>query len=174
MVNLSGRTQIAMFALAIVATSRSGLAAEREAAVPMAPVARRVVISLPDRQLAVIENDRVVRLYPVAVGAVKSPTPRGTFTIVNRISNPTYYRRGNVIGPGVSNPLGTRWLGLSVKGYGIHGTDEPRSIGHARSHGCVRMHNRDVEELFALVRTGDIVELHDEPMVEVVDVTVKF
>src|SRR5947209_18662585 len=61
---------------------------------------RRIVVSIPDCKLALIENDRVVRVYSVAVGADESPTPFGTFTIVNRVSNPTYYRRGTVIPDG--------------------------------------------------------------------------
>ena len=125
---------------------------------------RRVVVSLRERTLTLLENDQVVRVFPVAVGAPQSPTPVGTFTIVNRITNPTYYRPGTVIGPGPRNPLGTRWLGLDIKGYGIHGTDEPDSIGHARSHGCIRLHNNDVEQLFELLRPGDVVELDDRPM----------
>jgi lipoprotein-anchoring transpeptidase ErfK/SrfK len=128
---------------------------------------RRVVVSLADRTLSVVENGDVVRVFPVAVGAPDTPTPVGTFTIKNRIPHPTYYRPGRVIGPGPSNPLGTRWMGLDIKGYGIHGTDEPHSIGHARSHGCVRLHNDDVEQLFELLRPGDIVELRDEPVTAV-------
>jgi len=125
-------------------------------------VVRRVVVSIPDCKLALLENDRVVRVYPVAVGADKSPTPAGTFAIVNRIANPTYYRRGKVIPAGAFNPLGTRWIGLDIKGFGIHGTDAPSSIGYRRSHGCIRMLNRDVEELFEQLRPGDLVELHAE------------
>jgi lipoprotein-anchoring transpeptidase ErfK/SrfK len=125
---------------------------------------RRVVVSLPERTLSLVENGQVVRVFPVAVGAPQTPTPIGTFTIKNRIPHPTYYRPGKVIGPGPSNPLGTRWMGLDLKGYGIHGTDEPQSIGHARSHGCVRLRNDDVEQLFELLRPGDIVELRDEPV----------
>ena len=124
--------------------------------------ARRVVVSIPDRKLAVLENDMVLRLFPVAVGSASSPSPVGTFTIVNRIDRPTYYAPGKVIPPSARNPLGTRWLGLSVKGYGIHGTDVPSSIGHARSHGCIRLRNRDIEELFEMLRAGDVVELHAE------------
>jgi lipoprotein-anchoring transpeptidase ErfK/SrfK len=96
------------------------------------------------------------------VGAASTPSPIGTFTIVNRIPNPTYYRPGKVVGPGAANPLGTRWIGLSEKGYGIHGTDNPRSIGYAKSHGCIRLRNADVERLFERVRAGDVVELHAE------------
>ncbi len=123
---------------------------------------RRIVVSIPDRRLAVIENDVVLRQFAVSVGSPNTPSPVGTFTIVTRIDRPTYYAPGKVIPPGARNPLGTRWLGLNVKGYGIHGTDVPSSIGHARSHGCIRLRNRDVEQLFDLVRPGDVVELHAE------------
>src|SRR5262245_37368314 len=100
---------------------------------------RRVVVSIPDRKLALLENDQVVGIYSVAVGASVSPSPVGTFTIVNRVSNPTYYKPGKVVGPGRTNPIGTRWIGLSAKGYGIHGTDAPASVGFAKSHGCIRL-----------------------------------
>ena len=91
----------------------------------------------------------------------------GTFTIVNRVTQPTYYRPGKVVAPGPRNPLGTRWIGLSQKGYGIHGTDAPQSIGHARSQGCIRLRNADVEKLFERVRAGDVVELHAERTPEI-------
>jgi len=123
---------------------------------------RRLVVSIPHRKLAVIENGQVIRLYETAVGAKRSPSPVGAFIIANRISNPTYYAPGRITPPGKSNPLGTRWLGLNVKGYGIHGTNVPSSIGKAASHGCIRMRNKDVEELFELVSVGDQVELHGE------------
>ena len=129
---------------------------------------RRVVVSIPDRMLAVIENDDVVTVFPVAVGKATTPSPVGTFTIVNRVSNPTYYARGGkTVAPGARNPVGTRWIGLSQKGYGIHGTDQPKSIGYAKSHGCIRLRNQDVERLFEQVRTGDVVELHAERTSEI-------
>src|SRR5262245_32691151 len=74
------------------------------------PIARRVVVSIPDRKLAVVENDRVVSLYSVAVGADVSPSPVGTFTIVSRVSDPTYYKPGKIVRPGATNPIGTRWI----------------------------------------------------------------
>jgi L,D-transpeptidase ErfK/SrfK len=128
---------------------------------------RRVVVSLPDRRMVVLENDRILASFDVAVGAPSTPSPIGAFTIVNRISHPTYYRPGKVIPPGANTPLGTRWLGLSQKGYGIHGTDKPRSIGQARSRGCIRLRNEDVERLFEHVRAGDVVELHGERTQEI-------
>ena len=124
--------------------------------------ARRIIISIPDRKLAVMEAGRVLRVFPTAVGAPKSPSPAGTFKIVERIPDPTWYTKGRIVPPGKSNPLGTRWLGLSAKGYGIHGTNNPASVGHNASHGCIRMRNHDVEQLFEMVSVGDAVELYDQ------------
>jgi lipoprotein-anchoring transpeptidase ErfK/SrfK len=121
---------------------------------------RRVVVSIPDRKLAVVESGQVVKIFSTAVGAEKTPSPTGTYTIVKRVTDPTWYSKGKVIGPGKTNPVGTRWIGLSLKGYGIHGTNNPASIGHNASHGCIRLRNRDVEELFTMVAVGDEVELH--------------
>ena len=126
-----------------------------------APV-RRIVVSLQDRKLALLEGDRVLKIWATAVGARSTPSPSGTYAIVNRLSRPTYYHPGKVVPPGPSNPLGTRWLGLSLKGFGIHGTNAPASIGRKASHGCIRMRNRDIEELFELVQVGSVVELHGE------------
>ena len=153
-------------AAAALTLARPATAAEGARSVDT-PATRRVVVSIPDRKLALIENDQVVGIYPVAVGASVSPSPVGTFTIVNRVSNPTYYKPGKIVGPGRTNPIGTRWIGLSAKGYGIHGTDAPASIGFAKSHGCIRLRNQDVEQLFARVRSGDVVELHGERTPEI-------
>jgi lipoprotein-anchoring transpeptidase ErfK/SrfK len=122
--------------------------------------ARRIVVSIADRKLAVVESDRVLKIFATAVGAPASPSPTGVYKIVNSIPDPTWYYKGKIVGPGKANPLGTRWLGLSIKGYGIHGTNVPSSIGHNASHGCVRMRNQDVEELFGMVTVGDQVELY--------------
>lgn len=120
---------------------------------------RRVVVSIPHRKLALIENGHVKKVYRVAVGATNSPSPSGTFQVKNRLVAPTYYHPGKVIPAGANNPLGTRWIGLSTKGYGIHGTNVENSIGKAASHGCIRMHRKDLEELFADVQVGDQVEI---------------
>jgi lipoprotein-anchoring transpeptidase ErfK/SrfK len=127
------------------------------------PVPRRLVlVSVADRQLAVIDGGNVIARFAVAVGAADSPSPVGQFRIVNRVSHPTYYHPGTVIPSGKDNPVGTRWVGLNQKGYGIHGTNVPRSIGQAASHGCIRLRNRDMERLFTLLRIGDVVEIHGE------------
>jgi len=123
---------------------------------------RVVLVSLVDRKLAVIENGVVIATFQVAVGAKVSPSPTGEFTIVSRVTNPTYYHRGTVIPAGKDNPVGTRWVGLTLKGYGIHGTNAPGSIGHAASHGCIRLRNRDVERLFTMLRIGDRVQIRGE------------
>ncbi len=93
---------------------------------------RKLVISIPDRKIALIEDGRVVRVFPVAVGKASTPSPHGTFHIASRVVNPTWYNPGKVVGPGPANPLGTRWMGLGFKGYGIHGTNRPSSIGKVR------------------------------------------
>jgi lipoprotein-anchoring transpeptidase ErfK/SrfK len=132
--------------------------AQNEASRP----ARRVVVSIPHRKLAVLEAGHVVRTYSVAVGKPSTPSPIGSFRVVQRIPDPTWYTRGRIVPPGKSNPLGTRWIGLDVKGYGIHGTNRAGSIGRNVSHGCVRLRNSDVEELFNLLAVGDTVELMAE------------
>lgn len=123
---------------------------------------RVVLVSLVDRKLAVIQDGEVIATFQVAVGADITPSPTGEFKVVSRVENPTYYHPGVVIPGGRDNPLGTRWLGLSEKGYGIHGTNMPKSIGHAASHGCIRMRNRDVEKLFTLIQVGDTVQIRGE------------
>jgi L,D-transpeptidase ErfK/SrfK len=126
------------------------------------PPKRQVLVSIPDRKLAVLEDGKVIRTFPVAVGAAASPSPTGQFRIVHRLTDPTYYHPGVIIPPGKGNPVGPRWVGLNQKGFGIHGTNEPWSIGKAASHGCLRMRNRDVEQFFGMVCVGDTVEIRGE------------
>ena len=136
----------------------------------------RLVVSLPDRRMAMLEDGRVKKVYVVAVGKKSSPSPTGTFTITRRVTNPSYSHAGRVVAPGAGNPVGTRWMGLSAKGYGIHGTNAPKSIGKAASHGCIRMRQGDLEELFAAVSTGDEVEIlgeRDEETAQLFGVTEK-
>jgi hypothetical protein len=120
---------------------------------------REIVVSLEDRRLALIEDGEIKKVYTVAVGTPSTPSPEGTFTIQRRVANPTYQHEGKTVLPGPNNPVGTRWMGLSKPGYGIHGTNEPRSIGKAASHGCIRMARTDLEEFYTLVAVGDTVRL---------------
>ena len=131
---------------------------------------RQVLVSIPDRKLALVENGTVLKVFPVAVGAAVSQSPTGQFQIVNRIANPTYYHPGMVVPPSNDNPVGTRWIGLNKKGYGIHGTNSPNSIGRAASHGCIRMRNRDIEQFFRMVSVGDTVEIRGERDAQIAEI----
>jgi hypothetical protein len=146
--------------LALVATIVAILAAQAAAqTLAQTTLKRTIVVSLEDHKLALVEDGQVKKVYPVAVGKPSTPSPAGTFTIARRVMNPTYSHNGKVVPPGSGNPVGTRWMGLSIRGYGIHGTNEPKSIGKAASHGCIRMAKADLEELYPLVEVGDTVEL---------------
>ncbi|MHB8540635.1 MAG: L,D-transpeptidase [Candidatus Acidiferrales bacterium] len=161
-----GKCRLAASILLVMVFAASAAARQRavercdNATPPTAGTERRIVVSIPDRRIAVVENGRVVLKFRVSVGAPGSPSPAGEFRVVNRVTNPVYYHPGEVIPAGPENPVGPRWIGLSIKGYGIHGTNEPRLIGRRVSHGCIRLRNRDVKILFARVRVGDTVELH--------------
>jgi len=150
--------KMAAFTGVLLMATAEALAQENQAGT----AARRVVVSIPDRKLAVVESGRVIKIFSTAVGAPESPSPSGVFQIVTSISDPTWYSKGKVVPPGPSNPLGPHWLGLNLKGYGIHGTSNPDSIGHNASHGCIRLRNRDIRELAKMVKVGDQVELHGE------------
>jgi len=120
---------------------------------------REIIVSLEDHKLALVENGEVKKVYPVAIGKRSTPSPAGNFTIQRRVKNPTYHHDGKTVLPGPGNPVGTRWMGLSKPGYGIHGTNEPKSIGKSASHGCIRMAKADLEEFYELVAVGDTVRL---------------
>jgi lipoprotein-anchoring transpeptidase ErfK/SrfK len=169
--NVRLRQAVVVAATLAIAAARARAQAPHQSlqdsvASPARQQARRIVVSIPDRKLALVEDGRVVKIYSVAVGRPSSPSPTGHFTIVERIANPGYYAPGVIVQPGTGNPLGTRWIGLSANKYGIHGTNKPRSIGHFASHGCIRLRNADAEDLFDRVRAGDAVELVRERNVE--------
>lgn len=105
-----------------------------------------IAIDRNSRVLTLFKDGKYYKSYPVAVGRPSLPTPAGTFKIINKQVNP-------------GGPYGARWMGLSKKGIGIHGTDTPSSIGTYASHGCIRMYNKDVIELFNLVPVGTIVRI---------------
>ena len=170
-VNL-GRTAVALAMIALAATPAFALEGNQQVetqqsksavavAQPARPeaVKREILVSLVDHKLALMENGKVVRIYRVAIGKPSTPSPTGTYTIADRVENPTYYHHGKIVQPGPGNPVGNRWMGLNVRGYGIHGTNVPSSIGKSVSHGCIRMGKADVEDLFSRVRVSDTVEL---------------
>jgi lipoprotein-anchoring transpeptidase ErfK/SrfK len=129
-----------------------------------APVAIEplVVIRRDENRLLLYHGMRLVRTFPVATGQAIYPTPLGQFQIVVKWKNPTWYpptqddwAKGlKPVPPGPGNPLGTRWMGLSAPGVGIHGTDDPASIGYSVSHGCIRMQVPSAEWLFDHVEVG--------------------
>jgi LysM repeat protein len=104
-------------------------------------------------------NHKAFKHYRVATG-LEGGTPTGEFKVINRIENPTWYKTGAVVPPGdPKNYLGTRWIGLDTPGYGIHGTTEPESIGTQSTSGCVRMLNKEVEELYIMIPQGTVVKI---------------
>jgi lipoprotein-anchoring transpeptidase ErfK/SrfK len=120
-----------------------------------------IVIHRAARRLYLYRNTTLVRRFPIAVGMPGHVTPLGRYRVIVKEKNPTWnppdspWAEGlGPIPPGVSNPLGTRWIGTSAPAIGIHGTPVPSSVGTAASHGCIRMYMSDVEWLFERVRVG--------------------
>ena len=113
-----------------------------------------IQVDKSDNVLTLLLDNQMLKRYKVATGS-EDKTKAGTFKIVNKLENPTWYRAGAVV-PANSpeNILGTRWLGFDLTGFGIHGTTQPETIGQHVTSGCVRMVNQDVEELYSLVPTG--------------------
>ena len=105
-------------------------------------------VSKSKHQLKLMDGDKVIKTYPIAVGKILTPTPKGTFTIVNKDTNPPAQ-------------FGVLWMGLSKPHYGIHGTNNPTSIGQNLSHGCIRMYNHDVLELSKSTPIGTTVSIHE-------------
>jgi lipoprotein-anchoring transpeptidase ErfK/SrfK len=121
-----------------------------------------IVIHRGSNRLYLYNGTHFVRVFPVATGQPAWPTPLGRFQIVVKQVNPWWYPPTNdswaagakPVPPGPGNPLGTRWMGLSAPGVGIHGTSEPWSIGHSESHGCIRMQIPAAEWLYTRVQIG--------------------
>ncbi|MCM8795018.1 MAG: L,D-transpeptidase family protein [Candidatus Omnitrophica bacterium] len=113
-----------------------------------------VLVDKSDNTLTLKNGQEVLKVYPCSTGK-EGITPVGSFKIINRIVDPPWYSPEGVIPPGdPRNQLGTRWLGFDAPGYGIHGTIDPASIGKPVTEGCIRLTNRDVEELFAYLPEG--------------------
>jgi len=108
----------------------------------------RIIVDLSDRRLYLLDGDVVTRAFPIGIGKMLTQTPTGEYRIINKQSNP-------------GGPFGAFWMGLSRPHYGIHGTNDPASIGHMVSHGCIRMYNQDVLELSRIVPIGTRVTIRD-------------
>ena len=120
-----------------------------------------IVIRRGSNMLYLYSGMRLRRTFPVATGELRYPTPLGVFHVVVKWKHPWWYppdsewaKDEKPIPPGPDNPLGTRWMGISSPGVGIHGTPNPGSIGYSVSHGCIRMRIPDAEWLFEQVSIG--------------------
>jgi lipoprotein-anchoring transpeptidase ErfK/SrfK len=123
-----------------------------------------IVIRRGSNRLYLYQGMRFERVFGVATGQSVYPTPLGQWHIVVMSRNPWWYPPNSAwakgekpVPPGPGNPLGTRWMGLSASGVGIHGTPDDASIGYSASHGCIRMHIPDAEWLFSHVTVGTTV-----------------
>jgi L,D-transpeptidase ErfK/SrfK len=127
-----------------------------------------IVVDMPQRMVFFVAGGALAAAYPAAMGQASWRTPQGDFTVVDMTVNPTWTvpasiqrdmaRRGKAVltkvAAGPRNPLGKRWIGLSLDGIGIHGTIKPLSVYHFLSHGCIRLNADDVAALFVMVKPG--------------------
>lgn len=120
-----------------------------------------IIIDKSQNTLTLMSGDEVIKIYTVSTGE-NNTTPIGTFQIINKIVDPVWYTQGAIVpSDSPKNILGSRWMGFSIPGYGLHGTIEPESVGKQATKGCIRMLNQDVEELFTIVPTGTEVTIVD-------------
>jgi lipoprotein-anchoring transpeptidase ErfK/SrfK len=117
-----------------------------------------LIVNKTNNQLAFIVNGEIESTFQVGTGKTTELTPEGLFNVTVKAKNP-YYRKKNIPGGDPRNPLGTRWIGFDAKGtdgriYGIHGTNQPSSIGKYISNGCIRMLSSQVEILYEKVPIG--------------------
>lgn len=140
--------------------SKLSAEAKQTTAVEAAPV--ELALSLESRTLEMRVPGEPPVVYEVAVGQADWQTPTGEFVVLNKLENPAWQHplTKEEIPPGPENPLGSHWIGFWTDGQaqiGFHGTNQEELIGEAVSHGCVRMKNADIAELYALVRVGTVV-----------------
>ena len=134
---------------------------------PLKQKITRIVAKKSDNILYAYNGDKLIATYPTTVGSSDTPSPTGTYTIVNRVKNPWYRATSGegkdkkvfMLPPGPNGPVGVVWMGLSKPSFGIHGSPIPEGISRQASHGCVRLTNWDVLEVYANVDTGTKVDL---------------
>lgn len=117
-----------------------------------------IIINKQTNKLAFVNHGDIHFIASVATGKSEELTPEGEFTVIVKAENP-YYRKEDIPGGAKENPLGTRWIGFDAEGtdgriYGIHGNNDPQSIGRYLSAGCVRMYEEDVQKLYDKVPLG--------------------
>jgi lipoprotein-anchoring transpeptidase ErfK/SrfK len=123
-----------------------------------------LLVNLTTKQVYVYLGTEVIAQYAIAIGKPGWETPKGTYRVFEREENPIFksFKTGRIIKSGPENPLGTRWIGIWTDGktrLGFHGTNQPELIGQAVSHGCIRMHNKDVTTLYEQVKVGTLVKI---------------
>lgn len=119
------------------------------------------VVDKSQNILILKSDEEVIKTYAVSTGANNS-TPTGIFKIINKLIDPVWYKSGTIVLPeSPDNILGSRWLGFDLAEYGIHGTTQPETIGKQITQGCVRMLNKDVEEIYTLLPVGTEVTIID-------------
>ncbi|ODT79091.1 hypothetical protein ABS71_01290 [bacterium SCN 62-11] len=138
----------------------------RVAQLTLAALGPRIFVNLRRFELVYDRPGQEPVRFPVACGQPAYPTPTGSFTVAEKVKDPSWIppdspwaKEAETIPPGPSNPLGTRWIGLSWGNVGIHGTNADWSIGSASSHGCLRMHIYDVEALYDMLKEGTSVTI---------------
>ena len=127
----------------------------------------RVVANKADKTLYAYDGNQLVATYPTTVGSNDTPSPHGTYKIVNKVKMPWYkatvgegaQKKIHMLPPGPNNPVGVVWMGLSKPSYGLHGSPKPEGISRQASHGCIRLTNWDVLEVYANIENGATVEL---------------
>ena len=131
-----------------------------------------VKVDTKTNMLGVFDGEKLIAAYPVTVGSKNTASPIGDWKVMRITKMPTFRydkemlqhgeRSGNfyMLRPGPRNPVGVMWIALNKKGIGIHGTDDPDSIGRAASHGCIRLANWDVVRLATKIKSGDNVSIH--------------
>lgn len=117
-----------------------------------------VIVNKSKNELAFINENKVQTVVSVGTGKTQELTPEGLFTITVKAKEP-YFRKENIPGGDPKNPLGSRWIGFDAKDtdgrtYGIHGTNQPASIGKYVSQGCIRTQNEVVSSLYPLIPIG--------------------
>lgn len=136
-------------------------------------VAEGIVINIPQRMLFYFSQDRLAAAYPVALGRPDWQTPAGNYTVATLEKDKTWIVPPSIqeemreagkpvltqVPPGPDNPLGGYWIGLSLAGYGIHGTNAPSSIYSMRTHGCIRLNSEDARALYEQVPLGTPVRI---------------
>ena len=127
----------------------------------------RAVANKADQTLYAYNGNKLVATYPTTVGSSSTPSPQGSFKIINKVKMPWYkatvgegaQKQVYMLPPGPNNPVGVVWMGLSKPSYGLHGSPKPEGISRQASAGCVRLTNWDVLEVYANIEKGAVVEL---------------